>query len=412
MAPFTTAVRATSQNAEGTTGGRSLSTYCTTRTCRFCGTLVAVRILVDYRPALRARTGVGEYVHELVRALLHSPDMDGQLVLFTSSWRDRPEPGLRTALPGTTIVDCRVPVSLLTRLWNGPGWPPVETLSGAVDVAHSASPVLIPTRNAAQVITIHDLHFLRHPERMTAEMRRDFPRLVRDHAHRAHAIVVSSQFAAADVVNTLEVPATQVYVCPAGAPSWAGAVLSQREGREPRHLLFLGTLEPRKNIGVLLEAYAALRSRVRSAPPLVIAGGITPAAEPWIARAASAPLAGHVRFAGYVRDEERRSLLAGAHMLVQPSLDEGFGLPVLEAMAVGVPVVVSSGGSLPEIAGSAATPIAPDDVEGFAGAMERLLDSDAAREAAERGFQRARDFSWADTATTVARAYAEAVGRQ
>jgi alpha-1,3-rhamnosyl/mannosyltransferase len=131
-----------------------------------------------------------------------------------------------------------------------------------------------------------------------------------------------------------------------------------------------------------------------------------------MASAARAPLAGHVRFAGYVPDDERRTLLAEAHMLIQPSLDEGFGLPVLEAMAVGVPVVISSGGSLPEIAGPAATPIAPDDVEGFADEMARLLDGDAACMAAERGRRRARDFSWMDTAAKVARAYTDAVGRR
>lgn len=372
-----------------------------------------MRILVDYRPALRARTGVGEYVHELVRALLSTPSgLNGELVLFTSSWKDRPQPEVRRELHGATLVDRRVPARLLTRLWNGAGWPPVEILAGTVDVAHSASPVLIPARNAAQVITIHDLHFLRHPERMNAEMRRDFPRLVRNHAHRAHAIVVSSHFAAADVVNTLQVPASIVYVCPAGTPSWAGAALGQRNGRAPRHILFLGTLEPRKNICVLLDAYAALRSRVPSAPPLVIAGGTTPAARAWVERAARPPLSGHVRFAGYVGDDERRTLLAEAHMLVQPSLDEGFGLPVLEAMAAGVPVVISSGGALPEVAGPAATPIPPDDVEGFAAMMTTLLDPDAAREAADRGLHRARDFSWADSAAKVRRAYQEAVDRR
>jgi glycosyltransferase involved in cell wall biosynthesis len=372
-----------------------------------------VRILVDYRPALRARTGVGEYVHELVRALLStSRGLNGELVLFTSSWKDRPAPVVRAELAGATIVDRRVPVSLLTRLWNGPGWPPVEMLAGTVDVAHSISPVLIPARHAAQVITIHDLHFLRHPERMAAEMRRDFPRLVRDHACRAHAVTVVSRFVAAEVVATLDVPEDRVYVCPAGAPSWAASVANQRVGRAPRHILFLGTVEPRKNIGVLLEAYAALRSRIASAPPLVIAGGLTPAAAPWVDRAREGPLAGHVRFAGYVSEEERRSLLAEAHMLVQPSIDEGFGLPVLEAMAVGVPVVISSGGALPEVAGQAASPIAPDDAEAFARAMTALLDPEAARDASARGLRRARDFSWTETAATVANAYKEAVNRR
>ncbi len=102
-------------------------------------------------------------------------------------------------------------------------------------------------------------------------------------------------------------------------------------------------------------------------------------------------------------------LFARAHMLVLPSLDEGFGLPVLEAMACGVPVVVSSGGSLPEVAGDAATPVAPDDVDGFAAAMAALLESDVAREATARGLARAAAFSWDTCARHVRRAYAAAM---
>ncbi len=379
----------------------------------FCGTLVAVRILVDYRPALRARTGVGEYVHELVRALLGPEScLDGQLSLFTSSWKDRPDPAIARDLPGATIIDRRIPVRLLSRLWNGLGWPPVEALAGAADVVHASSPVMIPARAAAQVITIHDLHFLRHPERMTAEMRRDYPRLVRAHAHRAHAIVCSSHFVRDDVLRTLGVAEDRVYVCPAGVPPWAGIVAKMRAARTPRHILFLGTVEPRKNIGVLLEAYSALLARVPSAPPLVIAGGMDSADRTWIERVERAPLSGHVRFAGYVGTEERQSLLAEAHMLVQPSLDEGFGLPVLEAMAAGVPVIVSTGGSLPEVAGAAAAPVEPEDAEGFARVMATLLDPAARQEASARASLRAREFSWTASAATVVRAYTDAVARR
>ena len=170
---------------------------------------------------------------------------------------------------------------------------------------------------------------------------------------RAAAIVVSSHYTATDVVATLGIPAARVHVCPAGAPPWADAIRQARQGHPPAHLLFLGTLEPRKNVGVLLDAYARLRSREPAAPPLVLAGHIPASAADWVRRADQAPLAGHVTFTGYVDDEARRRLLAGARLLVLPSLDEGFGLPVLEAMACGVPVVISSGGSLPEIAGDA-----------------------------------------------------------
>ncbi len=374
-----------------------------------------MRILVDYRPALRQRTGVGEYVHALAGALAATPDPTGApdtITLFSSSWKDRPAPAALADLGGLSVVDRRIPVSVLTWCWNRWAWPPIETLAGACDVAHSASPLLLPARSAAQVITIHDLHFLRHPERMTAEMRRDFPRLAAAHAQRAHAIVVSSRFGMDDVARTLGVAHDRIYLCPPGAPGWAADLGRTREAGSGRHILCLGTLEPRKNLGVLLDAYALLAARVPDAPPLVLAGGVTPAAQAWVDRTTTAPLAGRVEVTGYVGDERRRALLADARMLVMPSLDEGFGLPVLEAMAAGVPVVVSSGGSLPEVAGEAAEPVDPSDVEGFAAAMARLLDRDAAIDATRRAGRRARDFDWHASAATVRRAYRDAVARR
>jgi alpha-1,3-rhamnosyl/mannosyltransferase len=173
--------------------------------------------------------------------------------------------------------------------------------------------------------------------------------------------------------------------------------------------LFLGTLEPRKNVGVLLEAYTELTARHPGAPPLVVAGGLTPAAAEWQARARTRGLEGRVQWPGYVTHETRQALYAEAHMLVLPSLDEGFGLPVLEAMACGVPVVVSTGGSLPEVAGDAAAPVPPDDVTGLRDAMAALLDPEVAAAAAKRGLARADAFRWDDCANKVWRAYRAAM---
>jgi glycosyltransferase involved in cell wall biosynthesis len=366
-----------------------------------------VRVLVDYRPALRARTGVGEYVHELVRALT-SQDAADEVALFTSSWKDRPLPGVALELPHVRVVDRQLPAALLTWSWNRLGWPPIEWLAGRFDVVHAATPLAIPSRSAAVVLTIHDLHFLRHPERMAAEMQRDFPALVRQHAARAPAVVVSSAYTAADVQQTLGVPAGRIHLCPPGAPPWAAAIVQRRLSEPLEHILFLGTLEPRKNVGVLLAAYRQLRSRVPAAPPLVIAGGVPATAAGWVAEAATPALARHVQLTGYVSPARRLDLFARAHMLVLPSLDEGFGLPVLEAMACGVPVVVSSGGSLPEVAADAATPLDARDVDGFSAAMSTLLDEGTARAASERGRARAALFRWDACAARVRRAYAAA----
>jgi glycosyltransferase involved in cell wall biosynthesis len=367
-----------------------------------------VRLLLDYRPALRERTGVGEFVHELAKALTHGAQNGGgpDVTLFTSSWKDRPAAAVRAELPAVKIADVKLPVRGLVWAWNRLEWPPVEWLAGMHDVVHSQSPLLIPSTNAAQVVTVHDLDFLRNPEQMSAEMRRDYPALARAHAARADAVIVSSSYAAAEVTRELHLPRDRVHVCPSGRPAWSRDVLGRRR---PRHILFIGTLSLRKNVGTLLEAYARLRARVPDAPPLVLAGHRTPASARWEERCGQPPLHGHVTVTGYVEPRQRLDLYAHAVMLVLPSYEEGFGLPVLEAMACGVPVIVSSRGSLPEVAGRAASPLDPDDVEGFAGQMRTLLDPAAAAAAADRGLAEAARYSWEACAEAALGAYASAM---
>ena len=371
-----------------------------------------MQILVDYRPALRERTGVGEFVHELVLALAHSTARDGsdQIAIFTNSWKDRPTPALASEMPSVRIVDVKLPVRTLLWAWNRLEWPSVEWFAGAHDVIHSQSPLLIPASRAAQVVTVHDLDFLRHPDQMSAEIRRDYPALARSHAARADGVIVSSQYAAGEVTRELQLDPSRVHVCPPGRPAWADAVLRRRSeaGFSGKHILFMGTLSLRKNVGTLLEAYARLRANMPDAPPLILAGHRTPASARWEERSERPPLRGHVSITGYVDSARKIELYADALMLVLPSYEEGFGLPVLEAMACGVPVIVSSRGSLPEVAGAAATPIDPDDADGFAQAMQTLLQKDSA-DASARGVTQAARYSWSACAVAARRAYASAI---
>jgi len=370
-----------------------------------------VRILVDYRPALRERTGVGEYVHELSKALAAQGSGDGndEIALFTNSWKDRPAPTLASEMRGPVrVVDVKVPVRALAWSWNRLEWPPVEWFAGDADVVHSQSPLLIPATNAAQAVTVHDLDFLRHPEQMTAEIRRDYPALARSHAARAHAVIVSSRYAAGEVTRELQLDPSRVHVCPPGRPSWSDEVRKRRRSITPRHILFLGTLSLRKNVGTLLEAYARLRERRPDAPPLVLAGHRTAASARWEARCEQAPLKGHVEITGYVDTATRIDLYTHASMLVLPSYEEGFGLPVLEAMACAVPVIVSSRGSLPEVAGPAAAPIDPDDAEGFATEMQAVLDGDVSPRVAA-GIEQAATYNWTTCAAAARHAYQAAI---
>lgn len=371
-----------------------------------------MRIVVDYRPALRERTGVGEYVHSLVRAYTRNPQHSGdEIRLFTSSWKDRPAAGLAAELRAR-VIDRRLPVRALNYGWHRFSWPPIETLVGRADVVHALHPLLIPSSRAAQVVTIHDLFFLTNPERTSAEIRRDYPVLAPRHARRADAVLVPSQYTAALVTGTFSVPSERVFVCSPGPPVW------REIGQRPNvpgdgYILFMGTLEPRKNVGALLDAYERLLARGTAVPSLVLAGRATDDAAPWLERLRHAPLAGHVRHLGYVPAGERERLYAGARLLVQPSRDEGFGIPVLEAMSAGVPVVASNRGSLPEVLGDAGLLVDPDDVPAFEHSLRRMIDDVSyATGCAERGLARARQFSWDAAASVARRAYEFAYSRK
>jgi len=368
-----------------------------------------MRILVDYRPALRARTGVGEYIHTLIQAYIAGHN--DEVMLFTSSWKDRPSPSLETEI-GARVVDRRVPVSVLNLLWHRAEWPPVEWLAPAADVVHSAHPLLIPTRDAAQVVTIHDLFFLANPDLVGAEIRRDYVALAGAHARRAHAVVTSTHHTKRLVTTTLHVPPDLIYVCPPGAPTWR-TLGSESRAHSGRYLLCLGTVEPRKNLGVLLDAYGMLLSSGRRVPPLVIAGGLWVSGAAWIERLGQEPLRGHVSYKGFVTSDTREELYANARGVLVPSLDEGFGLTALEAMSAGVPVVTSNRGSLPEVVGEGGVLLDAVDVEAWAATIERLgLDENWVRELGRAGLNRARAFSWEQAASTLHLAYRDARARR
>jgi glycosyltransferase involved in cell wall biosynthesis len=367
-----------------------------------------VRILLDYRPALRARTGVGEYAHELATALARQLTPDDQLVLFSSSWKDRLSAG---TIPGVPVIDARVPVTFLNLAWHRLEWPSIETFSGEVDVVHSMHPLLMPAQRAAQVVTIHDLYFLDAPENTSAEIRRDYSSLAGSHARRADEVITVSDYTARQVLSRLGVAADRVTICPNGAPQWTP--IADHDRRSAGHVLFMGTIEPRKNVGALLRAYAGLLERRPDAPPLVLAGRITQACQPLLDELARPPLAGRARHLGYVGEAERERLYRQASMVVLPSLDEGFGLPALEAMTMGVPVVVSSRGALPEVVGRAGLIVEPDDIPALTAAMDRLLrDPALARTCVAEGLTQSRRFSWDVSATRLIEAYASAIERR
>jgi glycosyltransferase involved in cell wall biosynthesis len=368
-----------------------------------------VRILLDYRPALKERTGVGEYVHELAAALARRLESADRLVLFTSSWADRPPAGLGNGWPRTEVLDRRWPVRPLTYAWHRWSWPPIEWLAGQADIVHSPAPLLIPARDARQAITVHDLDFLTHPERTSGEMQRDYPSLVRDHSARAALVVVNSEDTARAVQAQLGVPRDRIVLCRPGVPGWIGTPTPRRPP-DDGYVLFVGTLEPRKNLGVLLDAWERLARSTPSLPRLRVVGGVRPGGDDWIRRMSEPPLAGRVDYVGYVGAGDRRALYDGARLLVLPSFHEGFGLPVLEAMALGVPVITSDRGALPEVSGDAGVMVDAGDVAALATAIATVLgDATKSGQMSQRGIQRASTFTWDAAASALYDAYSRLV---
>lgn len=328
------------------------------------------------------------------------------MTLFSSSWKDRlPE----DAVPGAGRLDLPIPVKLLNLAWHRAGWPPVETFGSDAEVVWSLHPLLMPSKWAAQVVTIHDLFFLDHPEATAAEVRRDYPALAAKHARTADAVIVISEYTRDLVRSRLQVPADRITVCYPGAPRWH----PRPEPSTPGPILHMGTIEPRKNVGAIIKAYRAMVERDPGVPPLLFAGRMTVPEESILSAEDKALLADRVLFFGYVTDEQRRRLYREASLLVIASSDEGFGIPALEAMTIGLPVVAAARGSLPEVIGDAGLLVDADDATALAGAMRRLLDDvELRRELTERGLERAKRFDWSAAADLLLEAFRGAIARR
>ena len=335
-----------------------------------------------------------------MRALaLQYPDVS--LTLFTSSWKDRPDPALASEIPRVRVSDHRFPVSALNFVWHRLEWPSIEEITqGGYDVAFSPHPLLMPARHAAQLVMVHDLDFLRHPERTEREVRRDYPQLAESHARRAARVIVPSPHTAAETIDRLGVPRDRIVICPPGVPEWREPIAGRPAA--DGYVLFMGTLERRKNIVGLLDAYGQLVARKPKTPKLVLAGNAGAEAQPWLDAIARPPLAGRVEHLGYVRDNDRQRVYAGARVLVMPSYKEGFGMPALEAMSLGMPVVAARRGNLPDLVGDAGLLVDPDDVDSIGAALDRMLSDDSvAGAAAARGVERSQRYRWQYTATAL-----------
>lgn len=291
--------------------------------------------------------------------------------------------------------------------WRMTGLPPIELWTGRVDVVHGPNYVVPPTtKRAIPVVTIHDLTVMRHPEFCTADTL-EFPDLVRRSVRSGAWIHTVSDFVASEIVEMLGVDPERVVTVHNGVVSVPE--VDPAEGRRiagtDRYLLALGTIEPRKDLPTLVRAFDAIADTDADLR-LVVAGPRGWGSEDFDEAVRSCAARDRIVETGWVGDEERAALLRGALLLAYPSIYEGFGLPPLEAMSVGTPVVTTDAGAIPEVVGDAALLVAPRDTDALAGAMSSVLeDPDLSARLRSDGPARAALFSWDSTAAGLAELY-------
>ncbi|HEX8722332.1 MAG TPA: glycosyltransferase family 1 protein [Pyrinomonadaceae bacterium] len=373
---------------------------------------------LDAIPLTEPRAGVGHYTLELARALAAAAPGEEFELIYPSRFApvDLGEGG---GLP-PNLREARVPVGAAGRRWWSVGLPRYAGRRG-VDLFHGTNYDVPLWGRAARVVTFHDLSQLLHPEthvrRSVRRARLRLPLMAR----AAAAVVTPTEAVRREVCERLRVPPSKVFAVHEAAracftplePGEARAAVRELGVGGGEFLLAVGTVEPRKNLLTLLRAFeGVVRERPASPPWLVLAGGRGWLSEGLFAELARSPAGGRVVMAGYVADATLRALYSSCLAFVYPSLYEGFGLPPLEAMACGAPVVAGRTPAVAEVTGGAAHLFDPRDPAALTRTLLELLDDARARRAlSEAGVRRAARFSWERTARATLDVYREVLER-
>jgi len=359
------------------------------------------------------RAGVSHYIEQVLIHLGHL-DQTNQYSVYTTRGIDQQALGLP---PNFRVLPSRFPtINPRVRIpWEQLLAPLLLRQSGA-DLFHGVLNVLPLACPVPGVVTVHDLAFIRFPQTFRAYNRTYLDFATRMSVRRAVQILAVSEHTKRELVGLLGVPAERVVVTPNAVrahfrpPEPATlAAFRANKGLPERFVLYVGTLEPRKNLTTLLSAYAEIVRR--HDVPLLVGGGKGWLYDAVFQRLEELGLRERVHFVGYIEEEELPLWYAAATVFVFPSIYEGFGMPPLEAMACGTPVITSNSSSLPEVVGDAGLMVAPTDASAFATALDQVL-SDAALhdDLRTRGLVRAQAFAWRTTAERTLAAYAVAAG--
>ncbi len=374
-------------------------------------------IAIDYTPAVRQSAGIGRIIRGQIDALL-ALDPPFDIRLFVVGRLTRAERGASPRpLTGTPLSERN-----MVRLWhrlNAP-LPTIDTFLGRrPDLLHATDFVLPPTRARRTLLTVHDLAFLFYPEAAMPGLQRYLNVVVPRSVARADFVIADSAHTARDLATQWQVPADRLAVVygaidparfhPVDDPAAGAAVRARYNLGSAPYILTLSRLEPRKNHVRLIEAFARARA-AGIEDHLVIGGGKGWLYEEIFARVKALDLEHAVHFTGFVADDDLPALYSGARFFAYPSLYEGFGLPVVEALACGLPVLAGDNSCLPEAGGPGALYVNALDVDAIASGMVTLAQNPALRAAlAAAGSAHAARFTWARSARALLDVYTNAL---
>jgi len=364
-----------------------------------------LHIVVDFSAAIHQRAGIGRYTSSLIGAALAEDRMNRYTLLHARADGEATATLAARLPPNARTLQVPLNPRWFTLLWYRWRLPmPLRSLAGSWDIYHSPNFVLPRLGGGRSIVTVHDLSFLRTPQFAEPRLRRYLTKAVPRAIQQADWVLADSAATKEDIEDLLNIPPSQVQViyaaCDASIHRVHDATLLQQTQRRlelPRpYILSLGTLEPRKNFEGLVHAYRLLmQARPDTRHHLVIVGRKGWLYEGIFHAIAETGLAERVHICTNVEDEDLSAVYSMADLFVFPSWYEGFGMPPLEAMACDVPVIASDRGSLPEVLGDAALYVNPEDIEGIARAMSRLLEGDEERDSlVQRGRKQVQQFSW------------------
>lgn len=354
--------------------------------------------------------GISWYIINLLKNLADAlPDF----FRYSAFLHDR---AFQAQAPGLTLNFSRLPTQRpVIRIFWEQFIQPVVLRKTGIDLLHALAFVAPLAAPCPFVVTVYDLSFLRYPEAFRPFNRWYLSRFTARTVKGAKAVIAISESTRQDVIKLLNVPEERVHTIYCGAdesfrplPPADVAAFKSAQQLPDKFMLYLGTLEPRKNVDGLIRAYARYRQRQTNAPPLIIAGGKGWYYSQIFELVEALNLTDSVRFPGYIPQELLPLWYNAATLYVYPSHFEGFGLPVLEAMACGTPVITSTASSLPEITGAdgAARLVDPGDVEALAEAMVEIMGRpDMQKTMAKQGRLRAANFNWQKTARETIKIY-------